>query len=118
MDGSADSKMGICESRHSGLKKVKGERSAAVLKPTAASRRRNVHMRTMSATSDIVWKEIPIKLLDDVWCQHAIKVWNNFAAAPAAILHRRNALAPCHAAFSRSVCNCMQLVMVTPEGCA
>jgi len=39
MDGSADSKIGICESRHSGLQKVKGERSAAVLKPTAASRR-------------------------------------------------------------------------------
>ena len=55
--------------------------------------------------TELIWREVPLKRLEDVWWQRTIKFWNSLAAAPAASLYRRIALASCRSALTRNVHN-------------
>ena len=45
-----------------------------------------------------VWREVPVKRLEDIWWQRTVNVWNSLAAAPPASLYRHIALASCRSA--------------------
>ena len=55
--------------------------------------------------TELLWREVPLKRLEDIWWQRTIKFWNTLAAAPAASLYRRIALASCRSALTRNVHN-------------
>lgn len=54
---------------------------------------------------ELVWGEVSVKRLENIWWQRTVTFWNSLAAAPATSLYRRIALASCRLAVARNVHN-------------
>ena len=55
--------------------------------------------------TELDWREVPVKRLQDTWWQRTVTFWNSLAAAPITSLYRRIALASCRSAVARNVHN-------------